>query len=105
VWPTIERIVALSHDWNAMLILSWANPDTDSYQWLKAKAEREHIPFADWASGVESVRASMPDLPISNPHSGGHWRPWVNNVIARTYAREMGARPKPASEAAAKKVR
>jgi hypothetical protein len=100
VWPTIERIVALSREWNAVLVLGWANPDGDSYAWLKAKAAEEHIPFADWNPPMESVRERMPDLPMANPHSGGHWRPWTNNVIARTYARAMGVWPASAAEPA-----
>jgi hypothetical protein len=90
VWPTIEKIVALSREWDAVLVLGWANPDSPSYAWLKAKAAREGIPFADWAPAVDSVRQTMPGLPLENPHSGGHWRPWANGLIARTYARAMG---------------
>ena len=33
---------------------------------------------------------AMPALSYANPHTGGHWRPWTNGVIARTFAREMG---------------
>lgn len=101
VWPTIEQIVALSHEWNAILVLGWANPDSDSYAWLKAKAAAEQISFADWKPPMESVRGKIPDLPMQNPHSGGHWRPWTNGVIARTYARAMGVTPTPAADTAA----
>lgn len=93
VWPTIERIAVLAREWDAVLVLGWANPDTESYPWLRAKAAEEHIPFADWAPAMESVRARMPELPLANPHSGGHWRPWANDIIARTYARAMGVWP------------
>jgi len=90
VWPALEQIVELSREWDATLVLGWANPRSDSYAWLKAKAAAEGIPFADWAPAMESVRAEMPDLNYANPHSGGHWRPWTNGVIARSYARSMG---------------
>ena len=93
VWPTIGKIVALSREWDAVLVLGWANPDSPSYAWLKARAAREGIPFADWAPAVDSVRQRMPGLPLENPHSGGHWRPWANALIARTYARAMGLTP------------
>jgi hypothetical protein len=93
VWPTIERIVELSRDWDAILVIGWANPNTASYAWLKQKAAESHIRFADWAPVAESVRDKMPELPLANPHSGGHWRPWTNSIIARTYARSMGVVP------------
>lgn len=90
VWPVLERIVALSREWDATLVLSWANPGTISYAWLRSKAAEEQIPFADWVPAVESVREKLPGLPFANSHSGGHWRPWANAVIARSYARAMG---------------
>ena len=93
VWPSIAQMAALSREWDALLVIGWANPETESYAWLKARATDEHIPFADWAPPVESVRVRMPGLPMANTHSGGHWRPWTNAVIARTYARAMGVWP------------
>ena len=93
VWPTIERIAVLAREWDAILVLGWANPGTESYRWLQAKAAEEQIPFADWAPVMESVRREMPELPMANPHSGGHWRPWTNGVIARSYASAMGVWP------------
>ncbi len=92
-WPAIERIAALSSDWGAKLVISWANPGGDSYAWLRAKAAEQGIPFADWEPAVASVRERMPGLPFANRHSGGHWRTWSNAVIARSYARAMGVLP------------
>lgn len=90
VWPTLEKIVALADEWDAVLVLGWANPDSDSYAWLKSKAMEQNIRFADWAPAVDSVRQKMPGLPLENAHSGGHWRPWANSIIARAYAQAMG---------------
>ena len=93
VWPTIERIALLTREWDAVLVLGWANPDSESYPWLRVKAAEQHIAFADWAPAMQSVRRQIPELPLANPHSGGHWRPWANSVIARSYARAMGLWP------------
>ncbi len=101
VWPTLEKIVALSREWDAVLVLGWANPESSSYAWLKNKAAGQHILFADWAPAAESVLQKMPGLSLENPHSGGHWRPWANNVIARSYAQAMGLAPRPPADAPA----
>jgi hypothetical protein len=93
VWPVLAEIIALSRAWNAIPIVSWANPDTDSYRWLRQKAAAEGIAFADWAPAMRAVQERMPNLPYANSHSGGHWRPWTNGVIAQTYARAMGVWP------------
>jgi hypothetical protein len=99
VWPVLERLDALSRDWDATLVLGWANPDTASYAWLRGKAAERRIPFADWVPAVDSVREKLPSLPFANQHSGGHWRPWANALIARSYARAMGVwSPHPAQE-------
>ena len=73
----------------AAFVLSWANPKNPSYAWLRRKAAEEGIPFADWWPAVQSVSSAIPRAPISNPHSGGHYRSWVNRIIARTYAAEI----------------
>ncbi|MGH7288471.1 MAG: hypothetical protein ACREI8_10690 [Myxococcota bacterium] len=103
VWPVVERMASLSREWNATLVLGWANPGTASYDWLRDKAAAEGIPFADWEPAMESVRQKQPGLSYANPHSGGHWRPWTNGVIAQTYARAMGVwSPQPAEPPAAR---
>jgi len=91
-WPVIQRIADQAKKDGAKLVVSWANPNLEnpsagSYGWLKEKAAQEGIAFADWYPAAQSVVAAMPDLPYENPHSGGHWRNWVNRIIAETYAR------------------
>lgn len=96
-WPTLAEIVAQARAWDATIVVSWANLDTGSYEWLKAKAQQEGIAFADWEPAVRSVQARMPDLNYANPHSAGHWRPWTYGVIAESYARAMGLWPAPSA--------
>jgi hypothetical protein len=93
VWPSIAAIVEQARQWDAKIVVSWANPNTASYQWLRAKAAEEGILFADWVPRVESVQERMTALPLGNRHSSGHWRPWANRVIAESYARAMGVWP------------
>jgi hypothetical protein len=88
-WPVIARIAAFARESGAVLVVSWANLDSGSYPWLEAKAREEGIRFADWRPAVQSVQQAMPELPFANPHSGGHWRTWVNRLIAEAYAREV----------------
>ena len=94
--PVLQRIAAASHEYGALLIVSWSPtpvPSTSapSYRWLKAWSMRNSVPFADWMGVVESVRASIPVLPVDNPHSGNHWRVWVNQVMAAEFARQIRA--------------
>lgn len=85
-WPVIEEIHQLAQEWDATLIVSWANAPGPSYSWLRDKAKEAGIPFADWEPRVASVQAAIPELPFANAHSGGHWRTWANAEIARSFA-------------------
>lgn len=84
----IERIVATAKLYDSKVILSWYNAD-DSYYWLKSWAAQNHLAFADWEPSAKSVTAAMPSLSRGNPHSAGHYRTWVNGVIAREFARQI----------------
>lgn len=91
-----ERLLAQCRDKNTTLVVSWAAAPSASYDWLKTWAATNDVGFADWLPGTESVRRSIPDLPLINPHSGGHLRPWVNRVIAEEFARQVVASNGPA---------
>ncbi len=81
----------ISQEMGAKLIIGWvSNKDAkDQYQWLKNWAQKNDIEFADWQEKVVSVKKTIPNLPIGNPHSGGHYRTWVNNLIARSFAEHI----------------
>ncbi|MBW2465875.1 MAG: hypothetical protein JRF02_01110 [Deltaproteobacteria bacterium] len=83
-----SKLLKLSKEMDAVLIVSWANPSTDyaSYAYLKKWAARNDLLFADWYPLVNSVKKSVPDLPLKNSHSGGHHRTWINHIIARSFA-------------------
>lgn len=91
-----ERLKAQCRETNSTLVVSWAAAPSASYDWLKNWAATNDVAFADWLPGVESVRTTIPELPLTNPHSGGHLRPWVNRVIAEEFARQVAASNAPA---------
>lgn len=84
----IERILALANQRKAAVILSWAD-DSPSYEWLKKWAMENHIAFADWLPLVHDVSANIKNLPLKNPHSGRHYRTWVNTMIALSFKNEI----------------
>lgn len=88
-WPVIEEIHRLTREWGAVLVVSWANAPGPSYSWLRERAAEAGIEFADWEPRVASVHEAIPELPFGNPHSGGHWRSWVNAEIARSFAEAL----------------
>lgn len=90
--PIFQALQNLAERYGARLIVSWSGApaaDDASYDWLKEYAGRNHIAFADWHPAVASVRQAIPHLPLMNPHSGGHYRTWVNQQVARAYAKHI----------------
>ena len=88
----LTELVALSDSLNAQLIVSWSTAPQftpDSYHWLKGWAAEHEILFADWHPEAIDVMELHPDLPFFNPHSGGHYRTWVNQTIANAYGRAI----------------
>lgn len=88
--PVLNELVAVSRDSKAELIIGWSGPGEDtSYQWLKRWAKDNNVSFADWQPELKSLRGKIPSLPIHNPHSGGHYRTYVNGIIARAFAGQI----------------
>jgi hypothetical protein len=87
--PVLERIAAACRQYNARLVVTWTMQNPASYKWLQSWARLRQIAFADWSPAVESVQSSVPAMPLYNPHSGGHFRPWVNRLIAEEFARQI----------------
>ena len=90
--PVLEKIAAQCGEYGAVLVVSWSAAPSPSYDWLKSWAAGKGIAFADWSPAVESVRSSIPAVPIENPHSGGHLRGWVMRMVAEAFARQIQAR-------------
>ncbi len=85
--PIYEQFNKIAKELDAKLILSWANRD-ESYPWLRNWAQSQNIAFADWQPTLMSVQDHIP-VPDANSHSGGHFRNWVNGLIARAFARNI----------------
>ncbi len=85
----LKKLLAVSREMKAQLIVSWADlpqSSSDSYSWLKLWAEENNVAFADWHPELESILGAIPKLPTKNQHSGGHYRTWVNNIIAKSFS-------------------
>lgn len=87
----LERLASYAKEHHSILVVSWSD-EGDSYEWLKAWAERSGVAFADWSPKVNSVRSAVPALPIDNQHSSGHHRGWVNQMIAEEFLRRIRER-------------
>lgn len=90
--PTLQELVKTAGDYDAKLIVSWSDGPKNrdgSYQWLQEFARRNGVAFADWHPAVVSIKQDIPSLPIVNHHSGGHFRTWVNSMIARAYVQQI----------------
>jgi hypothetical protein len=84
----IRRIIHTAEENDAQVVLSWTH-DTPAYEFLRSWAHQNSYAFADWIPHLKSVLEAFPTLPMNNPHSGGHYRTWVNHLIAREYARQI----------------
>jgi hypothetical protein len=90
--PVFEELRAQAAEMGARLVVSWTDAPGDpsgGYEWLQGWAERRGVRFADWHARVASVRAAIPALPLENPHSGGHYRGWVNQMVAAAFAEQL----------------
>lgn len=96
---TYGELKALAERKGAKLIVSWAACREDAvdadYEWLRAWAKRNAVGFADWCGDVRRTVASHPALTIGNDHSAGHFRVWVNRLIADAFQREIVTAPRP----------
>jgi len=88
----LNRLLKIATSSHARLMVSWANVQEDgeggSYETLRDWARINNVEFVDWYSPVASVEKNL-GWPLSNNHSGGHYRDWVNGIIADTFARAI----------------
>ena len=85
----LRRLVSLAREMGAKPVVSWANPPQageSSYTWLRQWCESNNLAFADWYPIVQSTIDANPGLSARNPHSGGHYRSWVNQQIALSFS-------------------
>lgn len=84
----LERLLAQTRRYGAQLVVSfadWESVGDGNYEWLLEWARNNGVGFADWRARALTISRAVPNLPISNPHSGSHHRSWVNRVIAESF--------------------
>lgn len=82
----LKALIKFAKDNNIKLIISYTDYTSVEYDLFKRFAKENKILFADYKPDVASVSATIPGLPINNHHSGGHYRSWVNYIIAGKFA-------------------
>lgn len=83
-----ERLASYATSEGVELVVGWADIGA-SYDWLRAWASRHDVRFADWLPKVNAVTKAIPALPLENVHSGGHYRGWVNRIIAEEFEKQL----------------
>lgn len=92
--PVLQKLINLSKELNATLIISWvpsywSKEIPPNYVALQQYAARNNLAFANWYPMVSSVLDKHPNLPAINNHSAGHYRTWINQMIARAFAQQI----------------
>jgi lysophospholipase L1-like esterase len=92
--PAFRALMNLSRGMGATLILSWmpvrlSTQMPPEYRWLQEFCRRQGLPFADWFPMARAIREQIPALPFENNHSAGHYRTWVNSMVARGFAQQI----------------
>jgi lysophospholipase L1-like esterase len=101
--PVLQKFVNLSKEMHATLIITWfpvywSKEISPNYVALKHYAAQNNLAFADWYPMVSAVLEKDPQVPVINNHSAGHYRAWVNQMIARAFARQIERPPGPARD-------
>jgi len=92
--PAFRELMNLSRGMGATLVLSWmpvrlSAEKPPEYRWLQEFCRRQGLPFADWFPMVQAIREHIPGLPFENNHAAGHYRTWVNSMVARGFAQQI----------------
>lgn len=87
----LSRLQSLCMEMNAALVVSWvARPEnTSSYVWLRDWSGQSSVGFADYLPAAKQILLNKPQLGMINQHSTKHFRTWVNQTIARAFARRI----------------
>lgn len=86
----LSKLKKISDQLGAKLIVSQTDaPPHLEYAQLQEWAKKNGVAFADWGVRAETMKKNIPKLPMENPHSGGHYRTWVNILIAEAFAEAM----------------
>lgn len=84
--PGLISLIDFSKANNIRLITSYADYTSNNYNLFKTFAAKNRVLFADYKPDLERMNRIFTRLPVNNEHSGGHFRSWVNFVIASNFA-------------------
>ena len=90
--PILDKFLELSLSDDFILVISWESyfgndkKECSSYSWAKKWAKNNNVRFADYQYSVSSTKLFWTDMPYVNDHSGGHYRDWINFLIAKSFA-------------------
>lgn len=89
--PILDSLKVYCTKNDIKLIVSWVveQGNTDSYYWTQKWANKNNIAFADWLPKVEKRQEQIQNIEMINIHSGGHYKTWVNYLIAKSYLVEL----------------
>ena len=90
----LQELLDLSKNDNFTLIVSWVYypeqyEEYSSYNWIKNWAIKNKIKFADYRKGINSAKEHWVNMPFDNDHSGGHYRAWINFLIADSFSKHI----------------
>jgi lysophospholipase L1-like esterase len=96
--PDYQELINYARKTGATLILSWIplnlpNKTPREYRWLQEYCRQHDIAFANWLPLMQSVLEKIPALPCENQNSAGHYRTWVNAMLAKAYAQQIRLHP------------
>lgn len=84
--PGLIDLIAFSRNNNVKLIISYSNYKSYEYDSIKKFASENNILFIDYKPDLERMNTIFTRLSVYNRHSGGHFRSWVNFIIASNIA-------------------
>lgn len=84
--PGLLKLIEFSRVNDIKLIISYTNYKSRIYDEIKDFAGKNYILFADYRQELGKTASVFKNLPVRNRHSGGHFRPWVNFIIADNFA-------------------
>ena len=93
----LNKLIEISRKDNVQLVISWTvDPLNDnkclsygSYNWLKNWAINNNVKFADYVPMLNSTKKNWVNMPYLHDHSGGHFRNWVNLIIAKSFIKHL----------------
>ena len=82
----LKKAIELAKANNIQLIVSYTSYTSPEYDQIRRFAQEQGILFTDYKADLERMTQIFDRLPVNHQHSGGHFRSWVNFIIASNFA-------------------